>query len=131
MGYEKAQVGKTPSKISEVGLKLKKFVVSRVIQRAFGYPTNLRSTAIFIKLNYSRITNAPIADAFVIWARHVEDKRIKGVVLRRDSPGLRTSKIQGKFSLRASETGMIFMDNVKISEDQILPKALGLSVSDC
>ncbi|BES90861.1 Dehydrogenase [Nesidiocoris tenuis] len=73
------------------------------------------------------ITNAPIADAFVIWARHVEDKRIKGVVLRRDSPGLRTSKIQGKFSLRASETGMIFMDNVKISEDQILPKALGLS----
>uniref|UniRef100_A0A146KZ20 Glutaryl-CoA dehydrogenase, mitochondrial n=2 Tax=Lygus hesperus TaxID=30085 RepID=A0A146KZ20_LYGHE len=73
------------------------------------------------------ITNAPIADLFVIWARDRRDGRIKGVLLEKNTKGLNTSKIQGKFSLRASETGMIFMDNVEVSEYQLLPKAFGLS----
>lgn len=73
------------------------------------------------------ITNAPIADVFIVWARDSRDKRVKGVILERNTKGLTTSKINGKFSLRASETGMIFMDNVEISEDKLLPGANGMS----
>ncbi|AKO53575.1 acyl-CoA dehydrogenase [Marinobacter psychrophilus] len=56
------------------------------------------------------ITNSPIADVFVIWAKL--DGRVTGFVLERGAKGLHTPKIEGKFSLRASETGSIFMDEV-------------------
>jgi glutaryl-CoA dehydrogenase len=71
------------------------------------------------------ITNAPIADVFVIWARDKTD-RIQGFVVERGTPGLETTKISGKFSLRASETGMIFMDNVRVPAKQHLDGISGL-----
>ena len=66
------------------------------------------------------ITNSPIADIFIVWAKD-EDNRIRGCILERDMPGLETHKIQGKFSLRASPTGTIFMDNVRVPAQNILP----------
>jgi len=59
------------------------------------------------------ITNSPIADVFVVWAKNEDTGRINGFVLEKDMPGLSAPKIEGKFSLRASDTGMIFLDNVK------------------
>ena len=71
------------------------------------------------------ITNAPIADVFIIWARDDQD-RIQGFVVDRGTPGLETTKINGKFSLRASETGMIFMDNVRVPKNNHLSGVSGL-----
>lgn len=59
------------------------------------------------------ITNSPIADVFVVWAKN-NDGIIKGYIVDKDTPGLTTPKINGKFSLRASITGMIFLDDVRI-----------------
>lgn len=72
------------------------------------------------------ITNSPIADVFVVWAK-TEDGVIRGFVLERGMSGLTTPKIEGKFSLRASITGEIVMDNVEVSDDQLLPNAQGLA----
>jgi glutaryl-CoA dehydrogenase len=71
------------------------------------------------------ITNAPIADVFIIWAKD-ENNDIRGFILERGMEGLTTAKIEGKFSLRSSITGMIFMDNVKIPKDNVLPNIKGL-----
>jgi glutaryl-CoA dehydrogenase len=71
------------------------------------------------------ITNAPIADVFVVWAR-VPGDDIRGFVLERGMAGLSTTKIDGKFSLRASETGAIWMDSVRVPASAMLPKARGL-----
>ena len=71
------------------------------------------------------ISNAPIADVFVVWAK-TDDEIIRGFVLERDMPGLSTPKIEGKFSLRASITGEIAMDEVHVSEEQLLPNVEGL-----
>lgn len=71
------------------------------------------------------ITNAPIADVFIIWAKD-EDGIIRGFILEKNLPGLSTQTIKGKLSLRASITGQIFMDNVWVSEQQLLPKSKGL-----
>ncbi|MFW5824658.1 MAG: acyl-CoA dehydrogenase family protein, partial [Marinobacter sp.] len=65
------------------------------------------------------ITNSPIADVFVVWAKL--DGKVNGFVIEReDAKGLDTPKIQGKFSLRASETGSIFMDEVFVPEENHL-----------
>lgn len=72
------------------------------------------------------ITNAPIADVFVVWAKDTSDNRVKGFILEKDMPGLVTQKIEGKFSLRASPTGMIFMDNVRVPKENLLPGVDGL-----
>lgn len=72
------------------------------------------------------ITNAPIADVFVVWAR-VAGEGIRGFVLEKGMPGLTTSRIEGKFSLRASETGAFFMDSVRVPATAMLPGAQGLS----
>ena len=64
------------------------------------------------------ITNAPIADVFVVWAKL--EGTITGFVLERGMKGLDTPKIEGKFSLRASETGSIFMDEVFVPEENRL-----------
>ena len=66
------------------------------------------------------ITNSPIADVFVIWAKETKSGEIKGFVLTRDMKGITTPKIEGKHSLRASITGMIMMDDVKVPKDNIL-----------
>ena len=71
------------------------------------------------------ITNSPIADVFVIWAR-TEEGEVRGFVLDRDMPGISTPRLEGKFSLRSSETGMIFMDDVRVPESAMLPHAKGL-----
>ncbi|MEE9318857.1 MAG: acyl-CoA dehydrogenase [Granulosicoccus sp.] len=74
------------------------------------------------------ITNSPIADVFIIWAKsEAHDNMIKGFLVDRGSKGLATPKIEGKFSLRASVTGMIQLQDVDIDENQLLPDATGLA----
>ncbi|MEC5205047.1 MULTISPECIES: acyl-CoA dehydrogenase [Vogesella] len=71
------------------------------------------------------ITNSPIADVFVVWAKDDEGE-IRGFVLEKGMKGLSAPKIEGKFSLRASITGEIVMDNVEVGEDALLPHVKGL-----
>ncbi|GBD42338.1 Acyl-CoA dehydrogenase [bacterium HR39] len=71
------------------------------------------------------ITHAPIADVFVVWAKD-EEGTIRGFVLERGMEGLSTSKIEGKFSLRASPTGTIHMEDVFVPGENVLPGARGL-----
>ena len=66
------------------------------------------------------ITNSPIADVLIIWAKD-EQGVLRGFIVDRDLKGLTTPSIEGKFALRASITGQIFLDNVKVSKDKILP----------
>lgn len=70
------------------------------------------------------ITNSPIADVMVVWAK-LNDV-VRGFVLERGMEGLSTPKIEGKFSLRASVTGEIVMDNVFVPEENLLPNVEGL-----
>ncbi|MBX9795901.1 acyl-CoA dehydrogenase [Sphingomonas sp.] len=73
------------------------------------------------------ISNAPIADVFVVWAKSdAHGGGIRGFVLEKGMKGLSTPKIEGKLSLRASITGMIVMDGVEVSEDALLPNVQGL-----
>ena len=76
------------------------------------------------KLNGSKtwITNAPVADVFVIWAKD-EQGVLRGFIARKDFKGLDTKVLEGKFALRASVTGQIFMSDVFIPEDHVLPLA--------
>ena len=71
------------------------------------------------------ITNSPIADVFVVWAKD-EAGKIRGYLLERGMKGLSTPKMEGKFSLRASSTGMISMDDVEVPEANLLPGVSGL-----
>lgn len=73
------------------------------------------------------ITNSPIADVLVVWAKDEEEK-IRGFIVDRSQvkKGLDTPKINGKFSLRASATGMILLDEVAIPEENLLPNVVGL-----
>ena len=71
------------------------------------------------------ISNSPIADVMVVWAKDDEGK-IRGFILERGMDGLTTPKIEGKFSMRASTTGEIVMDNVFVPEENKLPNAKGL-----
>ncbi len=70
------------------------------------------------------ITNAPIADVMVVWAKL--DGEIRGFILERGMPGLSTPQIEGKLSLRASVTGEIVMDQVLVPQSQLLPGVKGL-----
>ena len=72
------------------------------------------------------ITNSPIADVFVIWAK-TDDGVIRGFILEKGMKGLSAPKIEGKFSLRASVTGEIVMDEVMVPEENLLPNVKGLS----
>jgi glutaryl-CoA dehydrogenase len=73
------------------------------------------------------ITNAPIADIAVVWAKSAaHDGKIRGFVLERGMKGLSTPKIEKKLSLRASITGEVVMDGVEVSEDNLLPNVSGL-----
>jgi glutaryl-CoA dehydrogenase len=76
------------------------------------------------KLNGSKtwITNAPIADVFVIWAKD-EQGVLRGFIARKEFKGLETQPMQGKFALRASITGQVFMSDVFIPDDHVLPLA--------
>ena len=71
------------------------------------------------------ISNSPIADVFVIWAK-TDYGVIRGFILEKGTKGLTTPKIEGKFSLRASVTGEVVMDDVFCPEDNLLPNVQGL-----
>ena len=93
-------------------------------------PASMRTTAkkvdggYVLKGSKMWITNSPIADVFVVWAKL--DGDIRGFVLEKGMKGLSAPKIEGKFSLRASITGEIVMDNVEVPEDALLPNVSGL-----
>ena len=77
------------------------------------------------------ITNAPIADIFIIWAINNE-KNIQGFIIEKNTPGLSTSSIENKASLKISPTGQIILNNVKIPKENILPNTKGWkSVFSC
>ena len=71
------------------------------------------------------ITNSPIADVFIVWARDDEGE-VRGFILERGMKGLTAPKIEGKFSLRASPTGQIVMDEVSVPAENLLPNTSGL-----
>ncbi len=74
------------------------------------------------------ITNSPIADVFVVWAKSAEHgDKIRGFILEKGMKGLSAPKIGGKLSLRTSVTGEIVMDGVVVPEDALLPNASGLA----
>jgi glutaryl-CoA dehydrogenase len=94
-----------------------------------GMRTRAAKTASGYRLSGSKmwITNSPIADVFVVWAKSDEHGgAIRGFVLERDIPGLSAPKISEKLSLRASITGEIVMDEVEVGEDALLPNVEGL-----
>lgn len=79
--------------------------------------------------NKTWITNSPIADVFVVWAKVVggdDDGKIRGFILEKEMKGLSAPVIHGKVGLRASITGEIVMENVTIGAEQMLPKVSGL-----
>ncbi|TFK56269.1 acyl-CoA dehydrogenase NM domain-like protein [Heliocybe sulcata] len=77
------------------------------------------------------ISNAPVADVFVIWARCKWDNKVRGFVVEKGSEGLSAPAIKNKLALRASLTGSVFLDNVKVSQEALLPgtKNLGSAFS--
>ncbi|MCL4067343.1 acyl-CoA dehydrogenase [Pseudomonas sp. GX19020] len=94
-----------------------------------GMKTTAKKTANGYVLNGSKmwISNAPIADVFVVWAKsEAHGGKIRGFVLDKGSKGLTAPKVGGKISLRASITGEIVMDQVEVGEDALLPHVEGL-----
>jgi len=92
-----------------------------------GMETKARKEGDYYILNGSKtwITNSPIADVFVVWAK--DDKGdIRGFVLERSMNGIETPKIEGKFSLRASDTGSIMLTDVKVHKDNMFETVKGL-----
>ncbi|RKS44727.1 glutaryl-CoA dehydrogenase [Paracoccus pantotrophus] len=94
-----------------------------------GMRTVARKTQGGYVLNGSKmwISNAPIADVFVVWAKsEAHGGKVRGFVLDKGTPGLSAPKIEGKLSLRASITGEIVMENVEVGEDALLPNIEGM-----
>jgi glutaryl-CoA dehydrogenase len=94
-----------------------------------GMKTTAKKTADGYLLNGSKmwISNAPIADVFVVWAKsEAHGGKIKGFVLDKGTKGLTAPKVGGKLSLRASITGEIVMQDVHVGEDALLPNVEGL-----
>ena len=94
-----------------------------------GMKTVARKTATGYSLTGSKmwISNSPIADVFVIWAKSENHGgKIRGFILEKGMTGLSAPKIGGKLSLRASVTGEIVMDNVQVGDDALLPNVQGL-----
>ena len=92
-----------------------------------GMKTRATRVAGGFKLNGSKmwITNSPIADVAVVWAKN-DEGTIRGFILERGMKGFETPKIEGKFSLRASTTGEIVMDDVPVPAENLLPNVKGL-----
>jgi glutaryl-CoA dehydrogenase len=92
-----------------------------------GMITRARRTSGGYVLNGAKmwISNAPIADVFVVWAK-CDDDKIRGFVLEKDTRGLSAPKIEGKLSLRASITGQIVLQDAEVPESALLPKVEGL-----
>ncbi|GAA5317786.1 MAG: acyl-CoA dehydrogenase [Candidatus Pelagadaptatus aseana] len=92
-----------------------------------GMVTRARSVDGGYRLTGSKmwISNSPIADVFVVWAK-TDDDKIRGFILEKGMEGLSAPKIEGKLALRASITGEIVLDEVFVGEDQLLPNVHGL-----
>jgi glutaryl-CoA dehydrogenase len=96
-------------------------------------PAQMRSRADRVEGGYrltgskTWISNAPIADVFIIWARCSETGAIRGFIVDRGMKGLSTARIDGKLSLRTSITGSIHLDGVEVSDDALLPVVSGLA----
>ena len=92
-----------------------------------GMVTNIKDMGDHYLLNGAKmwISNAPFADIAVVWAKN-EEGRIKGLVVERGMEGFTTPETHGKWSLRASATGELVFDNVKIPKENILPNKDGL-----
>lgn len=88
-------------------------------------PAGMRTNAKFVNGKYivngskTWITNSPVADVFVVWAK-TEDGKIRGFILEKGMKGLTAPEIKGKLSLRASITGMIMMEDVEVPEENLL-----------
>ena len=94
-----------------------------------GMKTRAEKTAGGYRLTGAKtwISNAPIADVFVVWAKsEAHDGKIRGFVLEKGLPGLSAPKIGGKLSLRASVTGEVVLDGVEVGEEALLPGVEGL-----
>ena len=94
-----------------------------------GMKTRAEKTANGYKLSGAKmwISNAPIADVFVVWAKsEAHGGKIRGFVLEKGMTGLSAPKVENKMSLRASITGEIVMDGVEVGEDALLPNVQGL-----
>ncbi len=93
-----------------------------------GMITRARAVDGGFRLNGSKtwISNSPIADVLLIWAKD-ESGKIRGFVIERGAEGLSTPKLEGKFSLRASPTGMIVLDDVFVPEENVFPEIRGLA----
>ena len=96
-------------------------------------PSSMTTTAVKTPTGYRLngakmwISNAPIADIFVIWAKsEAHGGKIKGFILEKGLAGLSAPKIEGKLSLRASVTGEVIMQDVDVSEEALLPEVEGL-----
>ena len=92
-------------------------MATRAEQRGSGYRLNGTKTW---------ISNTTIADVLIVWAR-CDDSRIRGFVLDKGMKGMSVSRIEGKFSLRASVTGSIQLDDVDVGEEHVIPGAVGLA----
>ena len=92
-----------------------------------GMTTNIKDAGDHYILNGAKmwISNSPFADIAVVWAKN-EEGRIKGVIVERDMKGFTTPETHNKWSLRASATGELVFDNVKIPKENILPNKDGL-----
>ena len=94
-----------------------------------GMTTRAEKTSTGYRLSGAKmwISNSPIADVFVVWAKsEAHGGKIKGFVLEKGMPGLSAPKIAGKLSLRASVTGEIVMEGVEVGEEALLPNVAGL-----
>jgi glutaryl-CoA dehydrogenase len=94
-----------------------------------GMRTRADKTSTGYRLSGSKtwISNSPIADIFVVWAKSsAHGNEIRGFVLEKGMRGLTAPKIEGKLSLRTSVTGEVLMDDVEVSEDHLLPGVSGL-----
>ena len=92
-----------------------------------GMTTNIKDMGDYYLLNGAKmwISNSPFADIAVVWAKNEQD-RIKGVIVERGMEGFSTPETHNKWSLRASATGELVFDNVKIPKENILPNRDGL-----
>ena len=92
-----------------------------------GIVTNFVDKGDYVLLNGAKawISNAPHADLAIVWAKN-EEGRIHGLILERDMEGFTTPTTHGKWSLRASSTGELVFDHVKVPKENILPKKSGL-----
>ncbi|MBU46466.1 MAG: acyl-CoA dehydrogenase [Flavobacteriales bacterium] len=92
-----------------------------------GMTTNIKEVGEYYLLNGAKmwISNSPFADIAIVWAKN-EDDRIKGVIVERGMEGFTTPETHNKWSLRASSTGELVFDNVRIPKENILPNKDGL-----